>query len=166
MNVSNADPLLGIGAIRQIGQQQGGGIRQGEAVNRLFAVPACRFQRLREQKHAADLRAAVDIAEMHVLPRHIDAYARADALLVDPRAGGDGDDCAIEQEKPRGEHAAGGERQADDGEGQRQFAGAKSMVSGQRSSTALISRRLVGTTKPQLPQPGARCSSSKKPFEP
>ena len=45
-------------------------------------------------------------------------------------------------------------------------AGAKSMVSGQRSSTALISRRLVGTTKPQLPQPGARCSSSKKPFEP
>ena len=78
-----ADPLLGIGAIRQIGQQQGGGIRQGEAVNRLFAVPARRFQRLREQKHAADLRAAVDIAEMHVLPRHIDAYARADALLVE-----------------------------------------------------------------------------------
>ena len=125
MNVSNADPLFGIGAIRQIGQQQGGGIRQGEAVNRLFAVPARRFQRLREQKHAADLRAAVDIAEMHVLPRHIDAYARADAFLVDPRAGGDGDDCAIEQEKPRGEHAAGGERQADDGEGQSQFAGAQ-----------------------------------------
>ena len=125
LNVSNADPLFGIGAIRQIGQQQGGGIRQGETVNRLFAVPARRFQRLREQKHAADLRAAVDVAEMHVLPRHIDAYARADALLVDPRAGGDGDDCAIEQEKPRGEHAAGGERQADDGEGQSQFAGAQ-----------------------------------------
>ena len=75
------------------------------------------FKRLGEQKHAADLCAAVNIAEMHVFPRHVDADARADAFFTDPWTGGHGDERAIEQEKPRREHAAGRQRQSDDGKG-------------------------------------------------